>query len=131
MWIQLNFSKLQNIQKIFIGHCTASRSSIQLSCNCRVVLCVKVEGYHKGRSGFIATDNSNALCNKNRIVLFSTILCKSLMRSTCLMNFLVWFTWVLPLYMTLHSKVALFTTFMSGFTRRRTFGSISWIFGAT
>ena len=67
-WIQLNFAKLQNIQQICIGHCTASCSSIQLSCNRRAVLCVKGEGYHKGGSGFIATNNFNALYNKNRIV---------------------------------------------------------------
>ena len=118
--------QVANIQQIFIRHCTARRSSIQLSCNCRAVLIAKGEEHHKRRSGHIATDKSNTLYDKNRIVCFITILCKSLMRCTCLMNLIIWLTWRLPLYMTLHSKVALFTTFLTGFTRRsiiRTLGA--------
>ena len=42
----------------------------------------------------------------SRIVWLITILCKSPMPSTCLMNLIVWFPWELPLYMTLDSKVA-------------------------
>ena len=116
-----------NIQQIFIRHCTARRSSIQLSCNCRAVVIAKGEEHHKRRSGHIATDKSNTLYDKNRIVCFITILCKSLMRCTCLIKLINWLTWRLPLYMTLHSKVALFTTFLTGFTRR----SIIRMLGAT
>ena len=74
--------QVANIQQIFIRHCTTRRSSIQLSCNCRAVLIAKGEEHHKRRSGHIATDKSNTLYDKNRIVCFITILCKSLMRCT-------------------------------------------------
>lgn len=64
LWVQLNFTQLQNIQQVCIGHCTARRPSIHVSRNCRARLRVKGEWYHKGRSGVITTDNSNQLNNK-------------------------------------------------------------------
>jgi len=130
LWVQLNFTQLQNIQQVCIGHCTARRPSIHVSRNCRARLRVKGEWYHKGRSGVITTDNSNQLNNKNAIVWSITILCESRMCSTCLINFIA----MLPgycFYMTLRSKVALFSTFVTGLTRRKTFPSFIRMFGAT
>lgn len=58
------------------------------------------------------------------------VLCESRMCSTCLINFIA----MLPgycLYMTLRSKVALFSTFVTGLIRRKTFPSFIRMFGAT